>query len=1460
MRKKQGLLITFLIFLGMIINHSNLSYSKEFSNALIIVPEPNTACYNASYYFLATNISKDYDLPIVPFNCTDLTTLNPIYSFEKNTTTIYAFVDPSHLTPDLMFNIENYLRFGADINNFAIFWISSYNAEDAKLLFLRSKTKWTNNYWMGNFTYLYGETTKTYASKFTQYQGSSLNYTNVIKAFSDENTGIVYAHLKEKTPNEFLVYDDVVCPYGDQNIGIASSKGDIFLQNILLFLDNAYAGRVYGTLTNTQFSTFDFVNPNITKWNSTIPIAFSHIYNVTGPYDAGKIEISPVAYRYAGTDDFAKLFLYSLQKSNDVSFALKFAKNYYLLMAAKTLSNNAKSFDEFVALEYQAFGSNANPNFNGNSLTSYVVKRINTPISINLSEANESSPVTWNATVMVQTNYAINAIYNVSKNELNPSLANLWYFNGGNVNTTEQQIILSAVEAIYDYWIPDEKESGILNLQYNPNPRDVYFVNVTATGNNISVDAINHMEINTTVISSDSKVVYFASLFSVNRTLPAKYEVAYFNVTYQTPGIEIYHLDNKTEAENSFKIDYMVCNPASYSAYNLTVYVPLPNNTISCNAAYNGKDVNCSLIKNAKSGIVYGAVNIYMVAPSCEGLTLEYNTTGNGTLTTNHGEYNRGETISAFFNVTSDVPVRSNISVIVENSDNVPLFVNSSFKNITLTQKGFSSTVNFTIPLNATPGSYYVVVEAIGYYTGKPIFVKSQKILISDELKIAINITALVNDLYNYKVAWNYFNQTDSLKLTGNVENVRGEPIIGANVTAIIINKTQIAGGSVLSTNYGVFSLTLSWNNAAQNKYALLLEAKYNNNTGYENEVVYITSIPKQVFVSINATPSKTGKYLFSTDQEIIVKVHVLNSLNESAEFIPINITSVPSPASGSNSILKAETDAYGNAYLYIKPPLQVAQYKIYVTATNPLNKSVALNNETDNVYVLTLNVFNYDGKTSFIWKQTPDPAIKDENVYFKGNLSLKAPFTINKSEITGRSVTYKLIASGSDVTSYSSCSLNIGPSATSPEFEIVCKPHSTVTHCLHMDGYITYDGVTIHRKDVVYCFEVKENETTSSTSTTKTTTTTKTSNSLSKAYVKHCYTNKDCLATEYCDKNDYVCKPLSCPSGYVAFNHTCITPNAIYSLEVELPSEIKVVRGEKKTYTVEFKNTGHAEITHLSVSCRSKYINWKDWCSITGSFKNTIPVGKSIKLNITFYAPKSVKPDIYPFTLKITADHFSTEKSAALIVSPNKQDVTVLNAKLEEMNSKIKDLMNEIVSLSKKWNTTGVNIALSKLTQALTLLEDAKSNMQSGNYLQAEKELDQAQKLMSAVSQIYANENTSYHKHKRKILETSILIIVVVSGLGIFYYLWSLPSASPYSKNAFSKDLFKKSRSLSIFGALKGQSKTPSGGYVYHHSTYTTFQNLKRKIKELINKVKSKFKKERTTYTYKHKKRWFRI
>ncbi len=1453
MKKKQGFLLMLFVFLSMIIHHLDLSYSKEFANSLIIVPGPNTECYNASYYFLALNISKDYDLPLIIFNCTNLSTLDPVKFFEKNTSVIYAFVAPSHLTPDLMFDTENYLRFGGNTDNFAIFWISSYNADDAKRLFLRNKSNWVKNYWMGNFSYLYGETTKNYASKFTQYEGEALNYTNVIKAFSDKNTGLVYAHLNEKTSNEFLVYNNVICPYGDENVGIASNEGDIFLQNLVLFLDNSYAGRVYGALTNTEYTSFDFVNPNIIKWNSTIPIAFSHIYNTTGPYDAGKIEISPVAYRFAGTDDFGKLFIYSLKKSNDVAFALKFAKNYYLIMGSKALNKTVRYFDDFIAFEYQAFGSDSRSNFDGKSLMKYIIHRKNLPILINLSASHSSRPVTWIADVYAETPYPVNAIYNKSK--ILPSVANLWYFDGGKINTNNKEINLSAVEALYDYWIPDENEIKILNINYTSNPRYLYYANVSLMNNNISAYSIGRIYLNTSIVSNDSRFIYLVSLFSINKTLDYPYYIN-FNVSYQTGSIRIYPLENDSRGDNIFELSYMICNPSSYPVSNLTILIPLPNDTVSCSATYSNSTVNCTLLKNNSSNIVYGEINmndVYLM-PSCEGLSVEYKTDANGNVTTNHIEYNRGEIVTTFFNLSSTTPVSSNISVMLLNIENDKIvWENNSLNNISLSNKNSVYEMNYTIPLNETPGEYYVIVMAIDTLTKKPVFKKETKIIISDELKLKINLTDLINNLYNYKIDWNYFNQTDSLKLTGVVENIRGESISGANVTAIVLNKTQIGSGSALSTKYGVFSLTLSWINAEQREYSLILKATYENNTGNANEPIYITSIPKYVFISINATPSATGKYLFSIDQEIVIKVHVLNTLNKSAAFIPINISSVPSPTATSNSVLKVKTNEYGDAYLYIKPPLQVSQYKIYVTATDPLNKSITLNNQTANVYVLTLKVFKYDGKMSFIWKQTPDPAIKDEDVYFKGNLSLEAPFPINKSKIVGRSITYKLIASGSDVTSYSSCSLNIGPSATSPEFEIVCKPHSAVTHCLYMDGYINYAGITIHRKNVAYCFEVKENETSSSTTTSKTTTT-KTSKSLSKAYVKHCYTNTDCLTTEYCDKNNYVCKPLSCSNGYVAFNHTCITPNAIYNLEIKLPDEIKVMRGKKATYTMEIKNIGHAKITHLSVSCESKYINWKNWCSITGSLDNNLMVGKSIKLNITFFAPSSVKPDIYPFSLKISADHLSTEKSAALVIYPNKKDVAVLNTKLDQMNKEIKNLIEELTTLSKKWNTTGVNIGISKLTQALTLIEDAKSNMASGNYLQAQKEINQAQKLMNVVSQIYDLESKNYHKHKRKILEISIGLIVLLSGIGIFYYLWSLPSASPYSKNLFSKDIFGRSKASSIFEVRSKRT------YIYGYSSFSKMNNIKKKLKDVFKKLILKFRKNKTSYSYGSKGRWFRI
>lgn len=1383
----------FAAFLAFTLIVGPAAYAEDY---VILTPNGTSAYYSAPFnqtaYYINSALSPNST--IVTFDTMpDAAATSSVAA--KNPKYIYLVVQAVSLTPKFMNDVDNLTKsLDSDIYADAA-WsiITGYDNLSAKSLFDTNMSA----SWSANYAFVPGNANAQSAAG--SYIASRLGGTTAAFGANATST-LIRDALGYTLPNHGdLVYfsgnttnylsntvqlyagDGTICPATDVSSGVVCNTYPFSVKNVLFFVDTSDAGRVNDTNTDTTWlSGNDAANSSI-----SLPVAFSRITNTSTPNTAAAY-IGPHSTRWATSENVVKLFVSSLGQGGDISYALRFAKNAILFNKKNESLLSSSNFTEFLESEYNLFGKAHKPS------------SAPTPAyNISFSRVHEQNPViysgnvtniTWNATATVSASN-IAALYSPSGWSSSDAVA--WYRNAV---LTASKVNISFVAALMGEIMPDT--SAIIITSYSaPN----LTANITAF--NISVNQTDtifvaaEQLIGTEALrfDKDKDRIYFARLFSPNQSSSASFSVS---INYTTNGIRINrtgisNLTNNTALSEAFS----TINPAVVPISNTRVYYAVPNATLNCTFASS----NCTLFDSGTAR--YANVTFASVSSGTVSNSLQYNTALDNNVTVNYLAFNRNETISVASNMTSAKTEVLDYNVrLIDAAGKIAW--SATTEDISAGATLNATMHNYTIPQNMTNGTYTLKAYYLSNGTELYASYDARSIQISDALNVTnATFTWRINASTDY-----YFNVTDNMTVTGSVKNVRGQEIPYAQVNISLLGVALT--NATTSSPYGYYTAAFNWTGDVGNK-TLQVTASYNNNTGAKNNTIYLTRfIRDNITVTLDRGPSdKEKKRIYNSWEYPVVTVNVKDPSN-----LPVYVAEVGLSMEGAASANASLTGLDGIATMTFDPSESYDTLHLTVTARSPLNTSKVITNNTESVDIRWIKKWN----NHFVTSTTPASIVKDSQATFNGNITVSGS-TVNTSLITARTLTFRLMAGGSDVTNLSSCSSTPTLSQATGVFSLYCTPKTTGLYDLDLFAGLKYDGVQIYTNDS-YVFTVTSNGTTTPPTTTGGGDTQSSVNNAA------CTTNSDCTSGDYCSGG--VCTAISCPDGAIV-NHACV-PNKRVNI-TSYPPSFELEQGTWGVANFTVANNGFVGLTGAVFTLYPPTtVAWgTKWYSFVTPMASAIDAGADKKVSVNISVPENASIEQYLIKAKVTTkEGVSDEKLFALNVAPSAKNRDILKESFADLGGTIDDLEREVKSTMKGVPEDQRNLTNRKLEAIQTLYGEIESAMSAGKYFEAYTKQKELTEIIADMNVILADQKAkdAASRSRRNMIAGVVVVLAAIAGGA--YYLWTPAPASGYHG-----------------GGSKGFAPSAKGG----GQSAEAIAGIKKRISELI----SRFKKQEGTKRY---------
>ncbi len=1401
--------VTILLFLSGMVYFSSLVSGENVG--IVLTPAAGTSCYNSSFYQVAKTISNLSSFYLVEFNCTDMAQLKDQLSNFSEDTPIYIVIQPSNLTPSFLENIftnlssidnDPFLDFPYGVitavtNSTAVdFFTRNVTVFDPSKLYISCVLESCTP--LGGFIHsLY--TSSSYdvlknatAPKFTIKTVSQGFHWLVLCSNTSAGNVIPMANGTSVIINSTGWY--------------ASEGGVINLKSSFFAVLASYSGRFAGNSS----SPYDIGANPYTDFASSPPVVFT---------EEGADYVGLHSSKLAGLESIYNLFFSELFTGSSFLESSKHFRNYIMLMGRTTQPTVDVNFLNYLAsslvIEGKDFGIPAEHLRDRNYAVSLVERRqLNSTVPV-------GEPIWWKDRIDVTVQNRerlLSCDGGVCRITASTPFTSPWIVNatrnGSSVNIT-------FLAGAFGRFVPQSSTINI--IEANSTTDNTTLRAFIMSSNETTYDVVGNtpLVIKDFVVGKNNDTVYFAELYSPNETLQTTTHA--LDLVYTTAGI--FMKTSSTECTgNRTEVKINLENPTSSTVENVTFNYTLPELSTFMNISEGSATLTNNTLNVALASLNPGEKVLTLIYAS--NLSLQ-----DYAFSRTSRVYNRGENVSfnASFKINADLlqPLNFTIKAMAISPSGTIFWKNTTTYS---SSRWINVSYTLTVSENHPDGRNLLMIEIYDNTTGLPLLNYSFEFNTTSKLKL-ISVGGVDNSvtfnktshIANLSKGW-FFNMTDSIFLTGTVNNYNDEPLAGVVVNVSLIrgdNGALIASTNTTTTSGGSYNATISWQTDYAGEASLKICAYDNfNNSACYTRKIYLTTFIENSSASFNITQSNHGLYIFNDEDKIFVIVDVCGSNRMPVYGADVKLEAPSVTTSG--SVTSATTNSDGEATLVLVPWSESGTYTLNISVTDPLNISKKYYH-TLTFTILDIKRWKYNGNSrTIIYKQEPLTAFVDHAVELYGNVTLNGG---NSDWIVSRIINHiKLMAGGSDVTRLSSCRIADYPSSSDPTFRIECVPKVKEEHCLYLNVSANYDGRMIYEYNIPYCFKVKDNTTTSKTAQ-------QSSEQRSNGIIKTCKSNDECDTGEHCFNG--FCEPLKCGADEVIYDHICVRPNELYKLELVVP-KLLIKRNSKSTYIITVKNEGMKPLRYVSIHIASKALNFNGWYVFHGS--NTVSVlspHASHNFTVEFRALPSMSIGEYPLVIKaISKDGTTATVSTNLKVVPNEEDVQKLKQSFKTIKANLTKLHEDIIELLKSRNTTELRIAKLKVEKAMEIFNTSVQLFQKGDYFSAYRKMKEVTRLLESANNLYIKEKGA-HEKAQKFKRTIITIFAILGiGAGIFYYLWIPPKVEV--------------RPVYSYSGSRGRIEV-----------FEKIEDAVRKFKESIKKWISKKKGEKSRYNYHRRRRW---
>ncbi len=1274
---------------------------------------------------------------VVGFNCGNMSSLNNTLA-SQNPEMIYLVIQPANITPDFIVELEDVIK-QIDNDPFldAPYTIITANTSMKALEFFKRTPK--NIQQSGIFISAYPSycfpNSRVVSHVFPNNivdEGPNAYVSNISAYFTENDPKAALYLCGESTSyNDIKLADDSVKTNG---VNIQADTA-ITVDNASLFFLTSSSARISGTSTSLWAIA---LNESADYGDSFPVVAAESAANYFGFHST----------KWLGFEYWLNQFFIELANGTSSSQALETTKN---LMLFNKVDSQLNDLVDFMETNMILFGKSY-------TLGNYINKQYQYHIS---SKTQLNSTIPLNQSVWLNATFVVEVLKLekiVENNNLVASNSTLWMINVSQLNPTTNTVNISFVSAVTGEIIPDAAIDNVVGVGADSALENLTRFWMDVNNSFINLTGYDTLQ-NTNVlrVMKNNKKVYFALLSNPNET---KNNLAFnINVVYTVEGPYI-ERETISAQENRTTVVVSIKNPSSTTFSNVSFLYPLPNASQIISVS---QDVSYSVFENATGK--YIELNISSLAPGKKDINIVYESPlKNNGIVFNQTMYDRGDAVgfslNLSFNYTNPVDVLTTIY------DPMGKMAWSNIStNITIADLIVIPYDALTLNSSYPAGSNSLVVEVYDNDTGMILNNFSSKFKTTNKLMLVAGYENITFTHTNHSQTgetenW-YFTTNDYVNLTGSVVDWNGTGV-KANLTLTLYLPTSQVRVHETDANGAYSDVQFSWSNAPVGSYVLNVYAEdsYNNSVEY-NKTLYITRFLNHTLVAFNITSSSSGNYIFNDEDKIYIIVKAYDENDQPVYHARVSIVSPQISSTG--SVTSASTDENGEAVLMIIPEASDKTYKFNISVYSPLNITKIIYNASLTAYVKDVLKWNYDSQSNTIINyQSPKPAVRDQQVVLRGNLTLTSG---SSEKISEGSIKYVLEAGGSDVKEASDCTDYFDTSDMT--FEIKCTPKMTDEHCLKINATVKYDGVYIYENNIRYCFDVIENTTASTTSTQEA--------SQQQTLGLACSKDSDCAAGEYCHNG--VCTALECDTGKVIYNHQCVLATELYKLDVIAKEKLVVEKGKGKEFEFVIENEGLEKQTQLRISLKSNEIKWGNWYSVINKTIDALEPGENVTVLIKLIADKNTLIDEYSFTVKVTSkEGGSVQKSFVFYVAPTQEDIQKLEDYYSELETTLESLKEELDKLLKKRNTSETRLASYKLTSAEKLLNEMKKDIEEGNYLEAYLKKNELANLLNDVELLVKSETQKMKENRRKLIKYAIIIIALGAFGFAMYYLWTLP------------------------------------------------------------------------------------
>ena len=222
--------------------------------------------------------------------------------------------------------------------------------------------------------------------------------------------------------------------------------------------------------------------------------------------------------------------------------------------------------------------------------------------------------------------------------------------------------------------------------------------------------------------------------------------------------------------------------------------------------------------------------------------------------------------------------------------------------------------------------------------------------------------------------------------------------------------------------------------------------------------------------------------------------------------------------------------------------------------------------------------------------------------------------------------------------------------------------------------------------------------------------------------------------------------------------------PDASERIEVNVPSNLEVTAGQSVELTAEITNTGRIMIAETNVSMSGLA---SDAETVTGLMPDDT-------IEVTFDV-SATESDIGNKQVTVTTSRPSTSNQVSVRVNANANQQSRIESTLSEYETKLEDLESKVTELQSKGISEDLSERLdSNFTAFQSKVQNARTQVQNGQYFQAQSTLENIDSDYSSADQSYHNVEQIRQNNQRNmmiIMGVGLLLLIGIGGSGVYVY-----------------------------------------------------------------------------------------